>query len=455
MRVLQMSAHNFCNLEFVEITAPKYMIKVEGPNESGKTSTINSFFWALCGAKETPAEPIREGAEEARVKVWLGDEEVELIVTKRQTKTRTELEVTDAQGHVIKRPQEVLDGLVSKISFDPTVFIRERADKRKDLLLDVCGVRSEVAALSVQRTGIYDQRTQIGRDESSLKAQVEATPFDIRSIQGDAVAAADALEASLKDTVAENEKRGRVVSDSQLVLARMESDGRALEQSAERHSIDINEYEQEIKRLEKELADYRNSLELAKQMYSDTKAAIKAQADKVEAKKTEIAALPQPDPEALQTALELIKNARKKADTWSTYCRVKVEHAQKKGEYDRLTSKLAEIDDKKRQIIRDAVQNIGMGYEIELDEDDTLRINGRSFDSHSTAGQLKISAALAMATNPKLRVLRITHGSEVDESGMKMLYELAEKNNFDIWIERVASSKSGAGIFIHEGRVVE
>ena len=66
--------------------------------------------------------------------------------------------------------------------------------------------------------------------------------------------------------------------------------------------------------------------------------------------------------------------------------------------------------------------------------------NGIPLDQASSAEQLRVSTAIAMASNPELRVIRIKDGSLLDPDGMAMLKAMANENDFQIWIERVADS---------------
>ena len=57
------------------------------------------------------------------------------------------------------------------------------------------------------------------------------------------------------------------------------------------------------------------------------------------------------------------------------------------------------------------VEGLGFGAGI-------VTFNGLPFDQASTAEQLRVSVAIAMAANPKLRVLRIKHGNDLDADNL-------------------------------------
>jgi len=85
--------------------------------------------------------------------------------------------------------------------------------------------------------------------------------------------------------------------------------------------------------------------------------------------------------------------------------------------------------------------------------DGVVMFDGVPFDQASTAQQLRASVALAMAANPKLKVIRVKQGSFLDDDGMKLLSDMAEELDYQIWIERVDSTGK-VGIVIEDGAVV-
>ena len=79
-------------------------------------------------------------------------------------------------------------------------------------------------------------------------------------------------------------------------------------------------------------------------------------------------------------------------------------------------------------------------------------LNGVPFDQASGAEQLRTSVAIAMAANPKLKVIRIKDGSLLDEDGLKIIDGMAKGNGYQVWIERVDSSGK-IGIVMEDGAV--
>ena len=60
--------------------------------------------------------------------------------------------------------------------------------------------------------------------------------------------------------------------------------------------------------------------------------------------------------------------------------------------------------------------------------------------------------AIGLAMNPKLRVLLIRDGSLLDSEGLKMLAEIAEGYDAQIWLERCTDGQP-IGVVIEDGEV--
>jgi hypothetical protein len=84
--------------------------------------------------------------------------------------------------------------------------------------------------------------------------------------------------------------------------------------------------------------------------------------------------------------------------------------------------------------------------------DGVVLLDGVPFEQGSDAQRLRVSVAIAMAMNPKLRALRIRHGSELDEDSMKLLAEMLDEADYQCWIERVDSSGK-IGFVIEDGHL--
>ena len=73
MRIIRLAAENVKRLVAVEITPKGNVIEITGKNGAGKTSVLDSIWWALAGNRTHQAVPVRQGETEAVISLDLGD----------------------------------------------------------------------------------------------------------------------------------------------------------------------------------------------------------------------------------------------------------------------------------------------------------------------------------------------------------------------------------------------
>ena len=89
----------------------------------------------------------------------------------------------------------------------------------------------------------------------------------------------------------------------------------------------------------------------------------------------------------------------------------------------------------------------GLGF-----DEDGVTYQGVPFSQASAAEQIRVSLAMAMALNPKLRVIRILDGSLLDADNLALIAEMATVSDYQVWIERVGDG-DGIGVVIDDGAV--
>jgi hypothetical protein len=87
-------------------------------------------------------------------------------------------------------------------------------------------------------------------------------------------------------------------------------------------------------------------------------------------------------------------------------------------------------------------------------DDDGLHVTyqGVPFVQISTAEQLRVSTAIAMAGNPELRILRISDGALLDDNSMAILRDMATEHDFQLFVELVRPNEA-TGIILEDGRI--
>ncbi len=412
MKIIELQASNVKRLKAVDITPDGTLQVIGGRNAQGKSSVLDAIWLALGGgkaAKET-ALPIRDGEKKASVRLDLGD----LVVSRSWTAKGTTLKVESADGAQYKSPQAMLDKLVGSLSFDPLAFTRLSAKDQKAALLDLVQLDIDLDVLEEQAKATFENRTRIGKEARALGDPVvdNSLPVEERSA------------SDLITKIRQVQERNRQI----LVLR----------DTAVQAENAINDADNEVRMLKMRLEEAKVELEECRRRHAE---ALKASADAGKTQSTD-------DLEADLASVEET-NQRIRANNQARG----VAHQKDvlRGEYEAATEELKRLDKAKADALADAQFPVdGLGF-----DEGGVTYQGVPFAQASSAEQIRVSVAMAMAMNPKLRVLRIKDGSLLDAEAMEALRTQVDENDFQLWIEVVTTSTEGGAVIIEDGEVAE
>lgn len=404
LRVVKLSAENYKRLSAVEITPDldAATVTIAGRNAQGKSSVLDAIWAALSNTAAskgtTTTRPIRDGEKTARVSVDLGD----IIVTRKWEGERNTLVVESADGARFPSPQKMLDDLIGRLSFDPLAFASLPAKQQQAELLNLVELPFNPAELAAKRKGLFDQRADIGREGKQLKGQLEGYPLP----------AVDLPEAELSVTQLVSELRA---------AQEQHQDRASAERDAERAARIIAEAEEALKQA-------REELEVA-QDYLNSHAEL-------------------PDLAAIETRIDNAEAINAAVRTEAERKRIELQANAKRDEYKSLTAKIEQLDKSKTDGLAAATFPVGgLGF-----DDDGVTYNGVPFAQASSAERLRVSVAMAMALNPKIRVIRIADGSLLDSENLAVIESMAAEQGFQVWIE-VVDETGTVGVVIEDGQV--
>lgn len=403
MRVVKLEAENFKRLTAVEITPDGNVQVIAGANANGKSSVLDAIAAAIDSKFAKGIErPIRDGADRATVRVDLGD----LVVTRQwRNDGKPSLEVTLASGAPVRSPQKVLDDLVGKLSFDPLQFASAKPAEQRALLLEVAGLAETWARLDAKEREAYEERTFVNREVKRLEGAVANLP----EIPADAPTEA-------------------------VSVVQLAGQLQALEQQQnefDRLANDVVSIQGEIAQLEQRLADMKVTregfMERGRQLRDPQR-------------QEKITALVESITLAEQRNLQV--SQRRQSDA------LHAELAAKREEADGLTGMVVGAREAKALAASAADLPVpGLGV-----DEDGVTFNGVPFSQASSAEQMRVSLAMAMRLNPKLRVIRLENASLLDSVSRALVQQMADENDYQIWLEVVDESKS-VGVVIEDGAV--
>lgn len=435
-KIISLKAENVKRLKAVTITPDGNLVVVGGKNGQGKTSCLDSIMYALAGGKSLPKVPVRRGEEKATVELDLGD----LIVKRTFTAAGgTALQVTNKQGLKHPSPQAILDAMVGTLSFDPLEFARgskpEDDRRRADTIRALVGL--DFSKHNAEYKTLFDERTMVGREVRTLESRLSVLPQPKAGLPADEVSAESILKEQQEAATKNADNQKQRVGAEQL---RRSANELAHEENAIR--MQIESLESDVIRLQQQIAAKKiQKSDLAVKAESARKTAVTAE--------EKVTKLQDIDLTPFTTKLRDVETTNLAVRQQRERSKVADDLKAKKASVDSLTAKLEGIDKAKRDSIAAAKFPVDG---LSVSESGEVLFNGLPFSQASGAEQLRVSVAIGLALNPKLRVLLIRDGSLLDEEGLGLVAELAAQADAQVWMERVETD-GHVSVIIEDGMV--
>lgn len=417
LKILSLEAENFKKLRVVRIAPDGNVVQITGANGAGKSSVLDAIWVALAGKGVAPSQPVRAGEEEARIRLDLG----EIIVTRKFPLDGTPtLSVTTAEGAKFPSPQTMLDKLLGALTFDPLAFTRMKPKEQRTELARLLGITDQLAQMERERADVFAARTDINRDLKRAEAQLAGMP----AVEACEPVDVSAVVAEIKQAHEHNASASHHAYETEQIR-----------QHIRRERDDIVRSRAEIERLREEIAEIEASIVSLQESVAQMEHEI---AERASVDTVDVAPL-----EARLSEADAV-NARHRAYADRVNAQALVSKLRE--ESDNATKAIEELDTAARALVAGAKLPIeGLGV-----TDDGVTYNGLPLEQASSAEQLRVSVAIAMAMHPTLRVLRIQDGALLDERSLGLIAEMADANDYQCWIERVGTDAK-VGILMEDG----
>lgn len=469
--ITRLEIENIKRVKAVTITPDGNIVPVKGKCRNGKTSVLDSIWYALAGTSVISPVPIRMGEESASIKVSIGTLRIHRTFKKTDDgTTTTKLKVMSADGAEYKSPQTMLDRLLDHLAFDPMEFAAAKASVQFDMLKKfVPGV--DFGKLATERALDFSKRTEASRRAADAKSAAEAIivpdgtpaePIDVAEILAKVAEAnkhnADIAErksnrvrgaetvAQLREQAAADSKRLSTTlnqiddlkaRDESGILATYEEDLKIAAAKRDRNIITANErHSRAMAEIDLKLLEAGSQL---------------AKADEIEARMVAAGDLPFPiDVSQLLAQANAATETNKAVSLLKTKATHLQRHLEAKAQAAALTASIEARDAAKTAAIEQAsfpVAGLGLG-------DGIVTYRGVPFEQASGADQIEVSLAIAMAGNPEMKVVRIKHGNDLDKEALAVVTKMATEKGFQVWMEVVADENDGTGFYIEDGNLV-
>jgi len=444
MKIIELQAENIKRLKAIHITPNGSVVPITGRNRQGKSSVLDSIWFALGGEKAVQDKPVRDGEKSAWVKLDMG----EFTVTRSFNEAgNSYLHIEHSDGFKMSSPQKTLDKLLGgsagqrKLAFDPLEFMRMTGDKQAELLKKIVDIPLDGDKL----------RELSGFDGSMLPSdpieRIEAIISSLMETRKDAKKSAQDITARLDALVVQvgNEQDNiKPVKVSELFEKR---------QSMEKENNDRDESKQEWQENKQSIIDQEQKADgLMKEADELLKQVDEAKIAQVEFKK-QIIAMPV---HSIDTISE-ISTQISQADETNKIASLVTQKSDLAEEFISAEEDIETSDNRitaVRSYQRDLISQANMPIDGLSFSNGIVTYNDLPLSQAADSEQLQVSLCIAMASNPKVRVVRIKDGSLLDAESMTVLAKVADEHDNQIWIERV-KDEPGEGFYILDGEVAE
>lgn len=355
---------------------------IGGKNNQGKTSVLDSIAWALGGDRFKPSNHVRDGAlVDPYMKITLSNG----IVVERKGKNSS-LKVVDPSGRLAS--QNLLNRFVETFALDVPKFMESSGKEKANVLLKIIGVGDVLFALEREETDTYNKRHTIGQIADQKKKFALEMP-QYPGVPNEPVSASELIRQQ-QDILAKNGENQR-------------KRDKAFELQAERNRLatKANALEEELKNLTAEVLRVDKEMTIAFKTAEELKDESTAELE-----------------DNIRQIDELNHKIRANLDRE----KAEMDAEGYKKQYDELTDVLADIRQKKTDLLKNADLPLP---ELSV-EDGELIYKGKKWDAMSGSEQLKVSAAIVRKLNPECGFVLLDKLEQMDEDTL---------NEFGRWLE--------------------
>lgn len=434
--VLNVQVSQFLRLAAIDIspTGPG-VVELTGKNRQGKSSTLEAIWAAIGGEKMTPERPLFEDdagimADEGFVSVLVGAdaEHPEYRVTrhfKKATKEgekpyTTRLVVKDKEG--LTGGQALLTGWLGSITMDPMAFLTMKPAQQGETLRKMVGL--DTTEIDRKRAATFEARRDVNRDLRQLEGELAGliVPEEIpEAIDVDALL--EEQREAEKAQRAEDRRVGNLAYAEKL----------------------LEEANSRVETLNAEIEQLKAYLKDAEAEREDAAGHLHGERQKP--------AVPVPDREAIAARIASAASHNRAHDAGKAaqarHAEVKAKVEAKTTESNALTAGIERLDGQKAKAIAACEMPL---KGLAIGDDGSVSYRGKPLSQASSAEAIQVSLAIAMAQQPRLRVIHIRDGSLLDDESKAEVFKFAKKHALQVWMETVRTDNEQA-IVIENGRI--
>lgn len=401
---------------------------ITGDNELGKSTLLKAIGALLTGKRD---DVLRKGADKGFAKMVVGDngDEYEVSLSFTEANPRGVLKITQKSTGVQSNNVSFLQKCFGYTDFDAVEFSRwsETAEGRRRQIEVVrgllpAGVREKIDAIDSRLAGLYEQRTEAGRNVKAFdgyvaKLQEQLQPGDLE-MYAEPVNISELLERQQQmaalDEKAKTVRKMLAERVEQLagIDARLEAARTAREQAIKAAEL---AYKQAVETIESERAEWTERKTNAENWLAGY------ESERGQNDSSELLA----KAEEHNKRYAIVQQYTEKKTQWETA----------RAEFDTLTERIS----KGRELRAGLIAESHLPIEGLTFTDEGLELNGVPFipGRVSDSQIMEVATKLIIASNPTVKVFRIARGESLGSKRLQTIVDVAKRNGFQGFIEQV------------------
>lgn len=417
LKIMRFAATNIKGIRVVEITPEGDVVTISGANGAGKSTVLDSIERTLCGGQLA----LSKGTDKGSVELDMGEYSVQRVITQKTDR----LVVKNKDGAQYPSPRTFLEKFVGPLSIDPLSFVKLKDREQMDVLFRLCpDLRAGLEKANTEIERVKAERSDVFKDVTRLKVEIEKAPCH-EEVPGEPVDTAE-LTKELRAAQEDNEKIEQRKRELVVMEIRKKEKAGAMADAR----VEAGELRAKLAELEQTIKDLDEALQLSQIEYEETAG--------------EIAAAHPVDTAPIYARLSEAGEINAKIRENQQYEALAAQKTAKSEEYSRLGETLKDAEMAKAALLSSAPMPIP-GLSV---NEKTVTYNDIPISELSTSEKVRVGAALAVAQNPKAKVILVDDVSLLDSKNLTVLHETLA--GFQIW--QVVNDETGKqGIFIEEG----
>lgn len=425
VKITALEIENLKRVKAVAINVDgKALTVIGGRNGQGKTSVLDSIMWALGGDRFKPTKPVREGAEEAYVKV-----EMDNGVTVERGGVNGALKVTSSKG---KGGQSLLNEFVNQFALNLPKYMNASGTEKAKMLLDVFpGLGAKLVSLNAKAKALFDERHAIGRIADQKASYAAELPYNFD-------APAEPLSGA---------EMAQKLQEALAVNGRNQGIRNSVKQAEE--ALKSKQYREET--VQKRVDDLSRQLSQARLDLLSAQGDVEAAKRDLDASRLTASQLVDQDTTAIQKELENI-------DSINAQIRMNISKRAAEDEANDLKAKYAHLTDQLETVRAERVKllaSVEMPLSgLSLDEEGQLIYQGQPWDCMSGAEQLRVATAICAAVNPKCGFVLLDKLEAMDTDTLAEFAKWLDERGLQAIGTRVGTGDE-CSVVIEDGEVVQ